>query len=54
MLRLLADGWETAEIAARLNYSERSVKNIIHGVLGRHGLRNRTQAVAYALRSGVL
>jgi DNA-binding NarL/FixJ family response regulator len=42
----------TPEIAVELCYSERTVKNIIHGVLTRLRLRNRTQAVAYAVRSG--
>ncbi|MGH3433597.1 MAG: LuxR C-terminal-related transcriptional regulator, partial [Thermocrispum sp.] len=54
LLRLLADGCDTAEIAARLCYSERTVKNIVHGLLDRLQLRNRTHAVAYALRAGVL
>jgi DNA-binding NarL/FixJ family response regulator len=54
VLRLLADGLETTEIAAELNYSERTVKNIIHGMLSRMRLRNRPHAVAHALRSGVL
>jgi DNA-binding NarL/FixJ family response regulator len=52
VLRLLAEGLGTPEIAVRLNYSERTVKNIIHGVLTRLNLRNRTQAVAFAVRSG--
>jgi DNA-binding NarL/FixJ family response regulator len=54
VLRLLADGLDTAEIAVLLNYSERTVKNIIHGLLTRLKLRNRSHAVAYALRSGAL
>ena len=54
VFRLLADGLGTPEIAVRLSYSERTVKNIIHGALTRLKLRNRTQAVAYALRSGAL
>jgi DNA-binding NarL/FixJ family response regulator len=54
VLRLLAQGLGTPEIATRLSYSERTVKNIIHGVLTRLRLRNRTQAVAYAMRSGAL
>jgi DNA-binding NarL/FixJ family response regulator len=54
VLRLLADGMDTAEIAERLSYSERTVKNIIHGVLSRLNLRNRSHAVAYALRNGLL
>jgi DNA-binding NarL/FixJ family response regulator len=54
VLRLLAEGMDTVEIAQRLNYSERTVKNIIHGLLTRLKLRNRPHAVAYALRNGVM
>ncbi len=54
VLRLLAEGLDTQEIAERLSYSERTVKNIIHGVLSRLNLRNRTHAVAFALRTGLL
>ena len=54
VLRLLADGLGTPEIATKLNYSERTVKNIIHGVLTRLKLRNRAHAVAFALRNGAL
>jgi DNA-binding NarL/FixJ family response regulator len=54
VLRLLAEGLDTAEVAQRLNYSERTVRNIIHGVLTRLKLRNRAHAVAFALRSGVM
>jgi DNA-binding NarL/FixJ family response regulator len=54
VLRLLSDGLDSAEVAAKLNYSERTVKNIVHGIVTRHKLRNRTHAVAYAFRAGVL
>ncbi|MEV6398297.1 response regulator transcription factor [Streptomyces sp. NPDC051907] len=54
VLKLLADGMDTAEIAERLNFSERTIKNIIHGMMHRLKLRNRAHAVAYALRNGVL
>lgn len=54
VLGLLSEGLSTGEIAQRLNYSERTVKNIIHGVLTRLKLRNRTHAVAYAVRTGAL
>jgi len=54
VLRLLAEGLDTAEIAQAMNYSERTVKSIIHGVLTRCRLRNRAHAVAFALRSGAL
>jgi DNA-binding NarL/FixJ family response regulator len=54
VLRLLADGMDTMEIAHQLSYSERTVRNIIHGMLSRMKLRNRAHAVAYALRNGVI
>ncbi len=54
VLRLMADGLDTVEIAGRLNYSERTVKNVIYGVTHRLNLRNRSHAVAYALRSGLI
>ena len=54
VLRLLAEGMGIIEIAQRLNYSERTVRNIIHGVLSRMKLRNRVHAVAYALRNGAM
>ena len=52
VLRLLSEGHDTGEIACRLNYSERTVKNIIHCVLARFQLRNRAHAVAFAMRNG--
>jgi DNA-binding NarL/FixJ family response regulator len=54
VLGLLADGLDTADIALRLNFSERTVKNIIHGLLTRLGLRNRAHAVSFALRNNLL
>ncbi|WP_107436230.1 helix-turn-helix transcriptional regulator [Streptomyces hyaluromycini] len=54
VLRLLAEGLDTAEIAAKLSYSERSIKTIVHDLTKRLGLRNRTHAVAHAMRAGLL
>jgi DNA-binding NarL/FixJ family response regulator len=54
VLRLLAEGLDTAAIAERLCYSERTVKNIVQAVLSRLQLRNRAHAVAYAMRVGVI
>jgi DNA-binding NarL/FixJ family response regulator len=54
VLRLLADGLDTTEIGRQLYYSERTVKNIVHDVTSRLDLRNRTHAVAYALRQGLI
>ncbi|WP_340688159.1 response regulator transcription factor [Amycolatopsis coloradensis] len=52
VLRLLADGHGTEEIATELAYSESTVKNVLHRVMSRYGLHNRTHAVAFALRTG--
>jgi DNA-binding NarL/FixJ family response regulator len=54
VLRLMADGFDTIEIAGKLCYSERTVKNVIYGVTHRLKLRNRSHAVAYALRAGMI
>ena len=54
VLRLVADGLDTNEIASTLAYSERTIKNTIHDVTTRLNLRNRTHAVAYALREGLI
>ncbi|HVL98568.1 MAG TPA: response regulator transcription factor [Egibacteraceae bacterium] len=54
VLRLVADGLDTAEIAGELAYSERTIKNVIHDITMRLNLRNRTHAVAYALRQGLI
>ncbi|MCP2261496.1 regulatory protein, luxR family [Streptoalloteichus tenebrarius] len=54
VLRLLAEGFGTVDIAEKLAYSERTVKNIVHGLLNRLGLRNRPHAVAWAVREGLI
>jgi DNA-binding NarL/FixJ family response regulator len=54
ILRLIADGLDTAEIATTLAYSERTVKNVLHDVTSRLQLRNRSHAVAYALKQGLI
>lgn len=54
VLRLLAEGCDTADIADHLAYSERTIKNVIHDVTSRLQLRNRSHAVAYAMRAGVI
>ncbi|HWB72974.1 MAG TPA: helix-turn-helix transcriptional regulator [Egibacteraceae bacterium] len=54
VLRLVAEGLDTAEIANHLSYSERTIKNVIHDATMRLNLRNRTHAVAYALRQGLI
>ncbi|HSD78946.1 MAG TPA: helix-turn-helix transcriptional regulator [Solirubrobacteraceae bacterium] len=54
VLRLLAAGDSTRDIATRLSYSERTVKNIVHDVLSKLGGRTRAHAVALAVRDGVI
>ncbi|MGW7573387.1 LuxR C-terminal-related transcriptional regulator [Streptomyces sp. NPDC054765] len=54
VVRLVADGFDTSEIAAKLSYSERTVKNVIHGLTTRLHLRNRSHVVAYAIREGYI
>ncbi|MFE2757486.1 response regulator transcription factor [Actinosynnema sp. NPDC059335] len=54
VLRLMAEGLDTAEIAGRLSYSERTIKNVFYGLTTRLNLRNRPHAVAYALRKGMI
>ncbi|MEU4094815.1 response regulator transcription factor [Streptomyces sp. NPDC026673] len=51
---LLAEGWTTVEIADKLSYSERTIKNCLHGMLTRLDLRSRAHAVGYAARLGVI
>ena len=54
ILRMLADGFDTTQIAGELSYSVRTVKNLISNLLTRLNLRNRSQAVAYAIRTGTI
>ncbi|MFC9249834.1 helix-turn-helix transcriptional regulator [Amycolatopsis thailandensis] len=54
VLRLMAEGHDTNEIAEKLCYSERTVKNVIYSLTNRLNLRNRPHAVAYAMRAGAI
>ncbi|MEV7197007.1 response regulator transcription factor [Streptomyces sp. NPDC093510] len=54
VVRLVAEGFDTAEIATKLSYSERTVKNVMYGLTTRLHLRNRAHVVAYALREGYI
>jgi DNA-binding NarL/FixJ family response regulator len=53
VLRLLATGASNREIGAQLFISEGTVKNHISNILGRLGLRDRTQAAIYAKEHGL-
>jgi DNA-binding NarL/FixJ family response regulator len=54
VLRLVADGQDTEEIASALCYSPRTVVSVMHDITNRFRLRNRAHAVAYAIRTGML
>jgi DNA-binding NarL/FixJ family response regulator len=54
VLRLVAEGYSTSEIAEQLAYSERTVKSALHDLTSRYQLRNRSHAVAFAMREGLI
>ncbi|KFU78424.1 DNA-binding response regulator, NarL/FixJ family, contains REC and HTH domains [Amycolatopsis lurida] len=54
VLRLIAEGKDTAEIGAAMGYSQRTVKNILQHAQRRLALRNRAEAVAEAIRAGLI
>jgi DNA-binding NarL/FixJ family response regulator len=54
VLKLVADGLDTKEIAGRLSCSERTVKGLLHDVMVRRQLRNRAHAVAFVVREGYI
>ncbi|WP_033440653.1 response regulator transcription factor [Saccharothrix sp. NRRL B-16314] len=54
MLRLVSEGFDTSEIASKMSFSERTVKNVLHEVTTRLQLRNRAHAVGYVMRHGLI
>ena len=54
VLRLIADGLGTREVAAELCYSERTVKSVLHDAVTKLGARSRSHAVAHAVRAGLI
>ncbi len=54
VLSLIADGHPTREVAQQLCYSERTVKNVLHDVVTKLNARSRSQAVAFAVREGLI
>ena len=54
VLRLVADGHATREVARRLCYSERTIKNVVHDAVAKLDARTRSQAVAKAVRAGLI
>jgi len=54
VLHYLSQGLDTTQIAQRMRYSERTIKNTLHTLMTRLKLRNRSHAVAYAIQAGLL
>jgi DNA-binding NarL/FixJ family response regulator len=54
VLSLIAEGHPTREVAERLCYSERTVKNVLHDIVTKLNARSRSQAVAFAVREGLI
>ncbi|GAB2451544.1 response regulator transcription factor [Streptomyces incanus] len=54
VLRCLVEGIDTAAIAQKVGYAERTVKDVIHGLQTRLQLKNRAHLVAFAYQHGYL
>jgi DNA-binding NarL/FixJ family response regulator len=54
ILQLIADGYSTSEVAARLFISGKTVKNHLASVYDKLDARDRTQAVLSAVRIGII
>ncbi|MBX5449614.1 response regulator [Thermogemmatispora sp.] len=54
ILRLIAQGLSSREIAAKLYLSENTVKSYVQEILHRLGVKNRTEAVMVAVKQGWL
>jgi DNA-binding transcriptional LysR family regulator len=54
VVRLLADGKSTSEIASELNLSQTTVRNHVAGLMAALGVHTRLQAVIAAKRAGFL
>lgn len=54
VLKLMAEGSRTKDIAAALCISERTVANHIASIYNKLGIDDRTQAVVYAIKNGIV
>ncbi len=54
VLRLVADGYDTADVAEQLAYSESTIKGVLAKLMTRLEARNRCHAIAIVLREGLI
>ncbi|MER7680690.1 response regulator transcription factor [Streptomyces sp. NPDC096934] len=54
VLRLFADGGDTALVAKKLSCSQRTIKGVSQSIIQKLGASNRTHAVAEGIRTGFL
>lgn len=54
VVRLLAEGYDTGDIAAQVGYSESTIKGILARVMSRTEARNRCHLVALAIREALI
>lgn len=53
LIQYLADGWSNKAIAQAMAVSENTVKYHLKNILQKLGVHNRTEAAAYAIRTGL-
>lgn len=54
LLKLIAQGATTKEIGELMHYSERTVKRKVEEIMARLGAKSRAEAVAQAIKSGLI
>jgi DNA-binding NarL/FixJ family response regulator len=54
VMRLVADGLDTSDIAEHLSYSESTIKGVLAKLMTRLEARNRCHAVAIVVREGLI
>ncbi|MGH7756910.1 MAG: response regulator transcription factor, partial [Vulcanimicrobiaceae bacterium] len=54
VIKLIAEGLANKQISARLNLSEKTVKNHISRIFSKLNINARTQAAVHAIRAGIV
>ena len=54
LLKLIAEGLTNREIAERLNFAEKTIRNYVSTLLAKLHLHNRAEAAAYAVRHNLV